>query len=340
MPSLPSLNLPFKRIGVIAAALVAVLALAGVGFLIVANTGLFSVTEVEVVGTEHVPQETAQALVEIPQGTTLLNVSSDDISSQLKRDPWVKDVEISREFPHKLVVTPVEHNVRAVVYISTADVAWALSDEGTWIAPVSLGTETGTLEAASQEGDAAGDASDTAADASGDVSPEQDGSGEEDASPDGSEDGAESTEESGEGEADASAQGEGAAPSSEPESAQAGYDAALKLAQQLGALLITDVGTDVSPKSGEAVDAEGVTAALAYANGFSEDFRAQVKSFSAASAESLSLFTMGGVEVALGPPEDISYKETVVSRILSDYENVTYVNVRTPSSPTWRSVTT
>ena len=45
------------------------------------------------------------------------------------------------------------------------------------------------------------------------------------------------------------------------------------------------------------------------------------------------------VEVSLGAPTDIEAKETTVGAILAAHENkVTYINVRVPSSPTYRAI--
>ena len=44
-----------------------------------------------------------------------------------------------------------------------------------------------------------------------------------------------------------------------------------------------------------------------------------------------------GVEVSLGAPEDIALKEAVALEILNQHSNdVTYINVRLPSKPTYR----
>ena len=44
-----------------------------------------------------------------------------------------------------------------------------------------------------------------------------------------------------------------------------------------------------------------------------------------------------GVEVLLGEPDEISKKERVISRLLSQQSGVTYINVRTSGSYSFRS---
>ena len=120
--------------------------------------------------------------------------------------------------------------------------------------------------------------------------------------------------------------------------AYSGLDAALKLADQLGAELLVDVAADVNPVSGQPVTAKTVLAGLSYVNGFSREFLDQVKDISVSSVEAVSANLTSGVEVSLGSPEDISTKERVVTKLLAEQEGVTYVNVRTPGAYTYRSV--
>ena len=193
-------------------------------------------------------------------------------------------MRIERRFPHTLVITPEERTVAAIVYIASDDVAWAISDDGTWIAPL---TVAATVDA--------------------DGNPVKD-------------------------------------PSSVPEGTQltslTGADAALELAREAGAVLITDVASGVAPVSGQAVDSDVIKAGLAYATGFSADFLKQVKDISVPSVEAISIHLTSGVEVSLGAPENIETKERVVTKLLAQEENVTYINVRTPDAYTFRSAQT
>lgn len=248
---------------------------------VVANSSIFAATEIQLKGSAHVERETVSSLVEIPDGTTLLNVNETPILESLKASPWVVDVDIQREWPHKLVITPVEHKIKAIAYITADEIAWGISEEGTWIAPLSLAIAV----------DAEGN----------EVALNDDGSVPEGATQ--------------------------LSPS----------DAAARLAQQAGALMLVDVPSDVNPKSGETVNYEVVLAGLSYARNFSPEFAAQIKSLSVGSVESIAANLTSGVEVSLGAPDNITEKERVVTKLLDEQEGVTYINVREPGAYTFRA---
>ena len=248
---------------------------------ILANSPLFAATDIQVKGSDHVEVETARALIEVPEGTTMFNVDEKAIYDSLKAIPWVKGVDAKREWPHTLVVTPVERKMRAIAFITADEVAWAIGEDGTWIAPLSL------VVAVDGEGN--------------EVALNDDGS--------------------------------------VPEGAAQlpAFEAALRIAQDSGSLLLTDVPSDISPKGGEPVNAKVVLAGLDYANGFSDEFVAQIKDISVASVEAISANLVSGVEVSLGKPQNIVEKERVVTKLLAEHQGVTYINVREPGAYTFRS---
>lgn len=248
---------------------------------ILANSPLFAATDIQVKGSDHVEVETARALIEVPEGTTMFNVDEKAIYDSLKAIPWVKGVDVKREWPHTLVVTPVERKMRAIAFITADEVAWAIGEDGTWIAPLSL------VVAVDGEGN--------------EVALSDDGS--------------------------------------VPEGAAQlpAFEAALRIAQDSGSLLLTDVPSDISPKGGEPVNAKVVLAGLDYANGFSDEFVAQIKDISVASVEAISANLVSGVEVSLGKPQNIVEKERVVTKLLAEHQGVTYINVREPGAYTFRS---
>lgn len=285
-------------------------------FVVLANSDLLLITNVVIDGGENVDQETLEQLVDVPEGSTLLNVDEDAIEESLERSPWIVGVTIERELPDTLHITVEERDVLLLVYMSTDDVAWAVSDDGVWITPVSLAAvdDAGTTDD-STEGDE-GDSTDGYDDGT-DGDSTDDEYYTEDESTDESVDDADDTEES--------------------EEESEGEAAALSVAESYGALLVTDVPTSVEPVSGEAVDSEEVLAVIAYAQGFSEEFLAEIKSISAASVEGLSANLENGVEVALGDAEDIATKEKVVTKLLEEEEGVTYINVREADAYTFRA---
>lgn len=306
-------KLPVPRVprAAIAAVLLGVLALA-VTAIVILNSGLFAATEIKIEGSVHVTQEQAEQLIDIKEGTTLFNVNEADLSSALKKNPWVSGVDIEREFPHTLVITPHERTVIAIAYIAADDIAWAIGDDSCWIAPMSLSVYV----------DADGNIVDGVEPVATDS---QDG---------GTQDGASQ---------DAAVQDQaGAEGAALPEgiTALSGKDAAEALAKQANAILLCDVSADVSPSSGDDVTSDLVLDGIAYAKGFSPEFVAQIKDISIPSEEAISANLDSGVEIALGPPEDIALKERVVTQLLQQEQGVTFINVRTPNAYTFRSVPT
>ena len=113
-------------------------------------------------------------------------------------------------------------------------------------------------------------------------------------------------------------------------------DAAVALAQQDGAVLFADVAADIEPSSGAEVTSEVLLAGLEYVNGFSAEFRSQVREMSLGSVEAISAILTSGIEVSLGEPTDISTKERIVTRLLEQEQGVVYINVSTPDQYTFR----
>ncbi len=255
-----------------------VLAVLVVVAIVVINSGLFTATDIQIQGSEHVTKHDAIQLIDLPEGTSLFNVDPDQITEDLKQNPWVSGVDVQRQFPHTLIITPMERKVIAIAYISSDDLAWAIGDDDTWIAPLSTSVEV---------------------DDQGNVITTGQGS-----------------------------------------NTLTGIDAALALAKHYGAVLLTDVSADVAPVSGQAVNSKAVKAGLDYVRGFSSEFLGQVKDISTPSVEAISANLNNGIEVSLGDSNDIAKKERVVTKLLSQVEGVTYINVRSPGNYTFRNAPT
>ncbi|RGS90611.1 hypothetical protein DWX63_08730 [Collinsella sp. AF20-14LB] len=267
-----------KGKGKIAGGILAAVAVLAIIAIVVINSGLFAATDIQIHGSEHVTKHDAMQLINLPENTSLFNVDPDQITEGLKQNPWVSGVDVQRQFPHTLIITPTERKVIAIAYISSDDLAWAIGDDDTWIAPLSTSVEV---------------------DDQGNVI----------------------------------TSGEGA-------NTLTGIDAALTLAKHYGAVLLTDVSADVAPVSGQAVSSKAVKAGLDYARGFSSEFLDQVKDISTPSVEAISANFDNGVEVSLGDSGDIAKKERVVTKLLSQVEGVTYINVRSPGNYTFRNAPT
>lgn len=267
-----------KGKGKIVGGILAALAVLAVVAVVVINSGLFAATDIQIQGSEHVTKHDAIQLIDLPENTSLFNVNPDQITEGLKQNPWVSGVDVQRQFPHTLIITPTERKVIAIAYISSDDLAWAIGDDDTWIAPLSTSVDV----------DDQGNVTTT---------------------------------------------GEGT-------NTLTGIDAALALAKHYGAVLLTDVSADVAPVSGQAVNSKAVKAALDYVRGFSSEFLGQVKDISTPSVEAISANLDNGIEVSLGDSDDIAKKERIVTKLLSQVEGVTYINVRSPGNYTFRNAPT
>lgn len=267
-----------KGKGKIVGGILAALAALAVVAVVVINSGLFAATDIQIQGSEHVTKHDAIQLIDLPENTSLFNVNPDQITEGLKQNPWVSGVDVQRQFPHTLIITPTERKVIAIAYISSDDLAWAIGDDDTWIAPLSTSVDV----------DDQGNVITT---------------------------------------------GEGA-------NTLNGIDAALALAKHYGAVLLTDVSADVAPVSGQAVNSKAVKAGLDYVRGFSSEFLGQVKDISTPSVEAISANLDNGIEVSLGDSDDIAKKERIVTKLLSQVEGVTYINVRSPGNYTFRNAPT
>lgn len=117
-----------------------------VGALFVASlTPVLTVTSVEAEPSDHLTAENITKLAAVPDGTTLLNVDTGAIAGRLAKNPWVADVSVRREFPDRLRITVTERDILAIVTVSSGNVAWYLSSDGTWVEPAKLGGGSGSL---------------------------------------------------------------------------------------------------------------------------------------------------------------------------------------------------
>ena len=114
---------------------------------------------------------------------------------------------------------------------------------------------------------------------------------------------------------------------------------ALLTAQNQGALLVTDAPSTIEPESGSAVSDSALEAVSIYLEELPRDLASQIVSFSAASEDALSCILSNGVEVSLGSATDIATKGAIVKQLLEEHPGeLTYINVRMPSNPTYRSI--
>lgn len=258
-------RLPQGRVGLAIAAAAAVAGVALVALvvlLVLSHMPVFTIEGIDAEASEHVSSETIGKLAAIEEGTTLLNVDVGQVQQNVGRNPWVKAVNVRREFPDRIAISVEERSVWAIVVIGSGSSVWALGDDGTWIEPVQLG---GT---------------------SGDVTQE-----------------------------------------------------ALAKATELGCLLISQVPSSVDPAQGSEATDDVIQAVLTYQRELGQDLSSQAQTYYASSEGSISMVLKSGLEVSLGAPTDIPSKQAALAQIMATYpDQLTYVNVRVPSKPTYRKV--
>lgn len=132
-----------RALGTVVGAIIALGLVALVAYFALRNSSSFSVDNVDVEPTLHVSESDVANLLRIEDGTTLLNVDTAQIESQLKKDPWVASVSVERQFPHTLKLTVNEQAVDALVVMNSGSMGWYLGSSGTWIQPVKIEAASG-----------------------------------------------------------------------------------------------------------------------------------------------------------------------------------------------------
>ena len=104
-------------------------------------------------------------------------------------------------------------------------------------------------------------------------------------------------------------------------------------------LHIVDVPFGTKAEIGKECTDANVNNALDILSGLTTELSDRIVKVSAAGTAETTLVLDNGVEVAFGKAEDIRDKERVILKILEENpDNVSYINVRIVSSPTWRAV--
>lgn len=236
-------------------------------------TDSFEIKNVEVNGVSHLTDDEIQQLIDLPEDTTLLKVDTDVIKKRLKRDAWIKDVDIVLSFPHTLIINVSERAITAIVEVPTSKSTsqgsmdsnvrnWAISADHMWLMPV----------------------------------PDKNS------------------------------------------------EAAKNINQQIyhdveGVMHIVDVSPSVSPEIGAYCTDDAVNNAIDVVAAMTTDLKSEVKNVKATDPNSTNLILKNGVEIAVGTAENLREKERVCKELLDKYSGrISYINVRNPSSPTWRTI--
>lgn len=105
------------------------------------------------------------------------------------------------------------------------------------------------------------------------------------------------------------------------------------------ALRITHVALGVQGEIGKKCSDASIVNALDIASSLTTDLAQRIVEVRACTNDETSLVLDNGVEVAFGQATHMRDKERVVLEVLAQYEGkVSYINVRNPSTPTWRAI--
>ncbi len=118
---------------------VAIAALVGGGIALY-NSPAFTISNVRVVGVEHLTSDEMAQLANVPADSTLLRVDADAIASRVKQSSWVENVQVNRVFPDTLEIDVTERSIFAVVEMpnesGTSTKRWAIAPDRTWLMPI------------------------------------------------------------------------------------------------------------------------------------------------------------------------------------------------------------
>ncbi|MCX7913715.1 MAG: FtsQ-type POTRA domain-containing protein [Thermodesulfovibrionales bacterium] len=76
------------------------------------------VTEIVIIGNQHLSKEDIKALMKISENDLLLTTSTKDIYKKIKKSPWVKDVRVRKELTGKIIIQVFEAAPFAILFLS------------------------------------------------------------------------------------------------------------------------------------------------------------------------------------------------------------------------------
>lgn len=315
-------------------------------------SNVFAVTTVQVQGNRYVSDEQVLAAAGIPDDTTLLRLDASSISARISENPWISSVNVERVFPSTVVLSVEENDVVAVAKVDLASTVqgsayWLVADDGTWVEQLETSRAIGLFGTNEVSSIVSTETSDSTAGSDSSAS-----DGLESASTDAETEGAETiADESVATAASPTASTSGSTAATGVSSATTSVTAGAEdvpfadstiTYDELGALpLVEDLTVGLNASSGEKVGDAGLSNAITMLGAFSEEFASRVKTIDAPSAENTTFIMDDGVEVAFGAAVDVEEKEAIIDELISAHEGeISYVNVRIVSRPSWRGLAT
>lgn len=105
-----------------------------VGLFFFAKSSFFNVEEIRVVNNKHFTDEQIMQLSKLPYGKNIFKMKLGEYEDKLRRDPYIKEVNIKRSFPKTLVIEVKERKELAAVAFSGQ---YAIIDEDLVVIKVS-----------------------------------------------------------------------------------------------------------------------------------------------------------------------------------------------------------
>ena len=120
-------------------AVVVVIIAAGVAWGVLGHTDVFKITSIDVKNTSRLSDTYLTALVDIPEGTNLMNIDTNDVKQRLTDNPWIEKVSVHRSFPHTLSLDIEESMPTAVVQVDLLHVITVVGSTETLLLNVNAG---------------------------------------------------------------------------------------------------------------------------------------------------------------------------------------------------------
>ena len=307
----------------------------GATWLVLSHTDLFKIESVQVEGSERLTTDYLTGLIDVEEGTNLLNVDTDSIAERLMSNPWIGAVDIRREFPHTLVINITDADPAATIQIDPAAALgsaqyWLISKDGVWMSQVS---STGVEEARQLVIDATAEEVGASSGAATVVWYDDEGVGY---------DANENPVYYPEGYFDTHEQPAEEPVAEEPVEERAPsvcVDVYMTVEDLSTVPLVSGVTAGIIPEVGVEETDEGILNALGILSSANEEFTSQIATIEASSDNSTNLMLKNGVEVAFGAATDIESKIQVINDLLEQHAGeITYINVRVVSRPAWRGL--
>ena len=94
----------------------------------VKGSALFAVQEIRINGISRVQRDWVLKAMDIKPGANLFRLDEEKMEKALLKDPWIRDVRISRDLPHTLVVTVKER--RPIGVVTNGSTALLMDESG------------------------------------------------------------------------------------------------------------------------------------------------------------------------------------------------------------------